>query len=76
MSGATIIFSVGGMPWLKNRRSSLPCTVRTSQTKVVQLKGWLSLVVLVLTLLNNCNKADDIKLCNQGDRDLCFEIYN
>ena len=26
----------------QNRRNSLPCTVRTSQTKVVPSKGWLS----------------------------------
>ena len=31
------------MSWHINRRNSLPyCTVRTSQTKVVQSKGWLS----------------------------------
>ena len=28
---------------LINRHISLPCTVRTSQTNVVQLKGWLSI---------------------------------
>ena len=27
--------SMGGMPWSINWRNSLPCTVRTSQTKVV-----------------------------------------
>ena len=32
----------GGMPWPINRSNSLPCTVTTSQTKVVQLKGLLS----------------------------------
>ena len=26
----------------RNRRNSLPCTVRTSQTNFVQSKGWLS----------------------------------
>ena len=39
---AILIVRVGGMTWPKNRRNSLPCTVRTSETKVVQSKGWLS----------------------------------
>ncbi len=30
------------MHWSINRRNSLKGTVRTSQTKIVQLKGWLS----------------------------------
>ena len=30
------------MPWPINRRNSFPCTVGTSQRKVVQSKGWVS----------------------------------
>ena len=35
------------MPWPINRRNSLPCIVRTSQSKVVQSKGWLSVGMLL-----------------------------
>ena len=30
------------MPWPINKCNSLPCTVKTSQTKVMKSKGWLS----------------------------------
>ena len=30
------------MPWPIKTRNSLPCTVKTYQTKVMQSKGWLS----------------------------------
>ena len=39
---ATLIVKLGRMPWSINRRNSLQCTVRTFQTKVVQLKGLFS----------------------------------
>ena len=34
---------VGEMPWPKTGGNSLPCTARTSKTKVVQSKVWLSI---------------------------------
>ena len=42
MSDAQVRVRVGGMPRPIIRRNSLPCTVRVSQTKVMQSKGWLS----------------------------------
>ena len=49
------------MPWPINRRNSLSCTVRTSQTKVVQSKGLLSDLYWVLEyhILLHVNSALD-----------------
>ena len=56
------------MPWPINRRNSLPCTVRTSQTKVVQSKGWLSDGCLITLQLNmeSIFKGDVERTCTRS----------
>ncbi len=39
---AKLIVRIGGNELVQKRRNYLPCIVRTSQTNVVQSKGWLS----------------------------------
>ena len=73
---ATFIVRVGGKPWPKNRRNSLPCTVMTSgQSSCNQRVGWRMGATTLIPWVFGRKRRDLAPLINPGLLDLALKCH-